>query len=303
LQLILNNKGEVVWYQKLDSAVTRFYSWTDTNTMLSLNTEDDIRETDLEGNLLYELKLGEKGFSKHLHHEIIRDKFKNIISLTRNMRTFDLTGFNGTKEDTVYSDGILVLDSVGNKVWEWDIYKYLNPLEDKDIGKLKKDWSHGNSLAIDFDGNYLLSFRNFHQIWKIDSKTGDIKWKFGVKGDFHLKEEYQFYNQHSIYLNQFNELMFLDNEFPGKLSRALSFKIQSDRIAIPGKINLRLPGDLFTFKEGSAYMMEDDKILFCSTLNNVILIMNLKGNILWKLSTTEPIYRAYYLDDQNMFKN
>jgi len=296
-QIILNNKGQIVWYQLLDSAVTRFYSWTENNTVLSLNTEDHIQEFDLEGNILFELRLGDKGFSKHLHHEIIKDKKGNILSLTRNMKLFDLTEFGGIKEDTIFGDGILVLDSTGNKVWEWDMYQHENPLEDKNIEQMKKDWSHGNALGIDLDGNYLISFRNFHQIWKIDSESGDILWKLGLNGDLKLKEEDLFYSQHSVFINQFEELMFFDNGLPGTKSRAISFKIESDSIVKSGQYNVFLPPELYSIKEGSAYLIETDKILISSTRNNVILITNREGNILWQLITPEPVYRAYYLEE------
>ncbi len=296
-QIILDNQGRIVWYQLLDSAVTRFYSWTENQTILSLNTEDHIQEFDLEGNILFELKLGEKGFSKHLHHDIIRDEKKNILSLTRNMKLFDLTKFGGIKEDTVFGDGILVLDSTGNKVWEWDIYQHHNPLEHENIEQMKKDWSHGNALGIDLDGNYLVSFRNFHQIWKIDSESGEIVWKLGLNGDFEIKKEDLFYSQHSVFINRFGELMLFDNGLPGTVSRAISFKIKSDSIALGGQYNVSLPPDLYTVKEGSAYLIEPDKILFSSTRNNVIVITDKEENILWQLNTPEPVYRAYYLEE------
>jgi hypothetical protein len=296
-QLILDNKGRIIWYQLLDSAVSRFFSWTDHNTILSLNTEEHLEEIDLEGNILFELRLGEKGFTKPMHHEIIKDNKGNFLSLTRNMELYDLTEYGGIKEDTIFGDGILVLDPMGNKVWEWDMYQHEDPLQDKNIEKMKKDWSHGNALGLDLDGNYLVSFRNFHQIWKVNSTSGNIMWMLGLNGDFELKKEDLFYNQHSVFVNQLDEIMFFDNGLPGTQSRALSFRIGSDGTAVVGKYNVPLPPRLFSIKEGSAYLITENKILFCSTRNNVIAVTDLKGNILWELYSPEPIYRAYYLDE------
>jgi hypothetical protein len=299
-QIILNNKGRIVWYHLLDSAVSRFYSWTEDHTILSLNTEEHIQEIDLEGNILFDLKLGLKGFSKPLHHEIIKDQQGNIISLTRNMKLFDLSENGGVENDTIFGDGILVLDSTGNKVWGWDIYEHEDPLLDKDIERMKKDWSHGNALSIDLDGNYLVSFRNFHQIWKINSHTGEIIWKLGLDGDFGLNNEDIFYSQHSVFINRFRELMLFDNGLPETGSRAISFRIKSDSIAEIGHFNTPLPRRLYSFKEGSAYLITEDKILFSSTRNNIIVVTDKHGNILWELYSPEPIYRAYYLDE-NVF--
>jgi arylsulfate sulfotransferase len=296
-QIILNNKGKIVWYQLLDSTVSRFFSWTEAHTILSLNTEEHIQEIDLEGNILCDLRMGEKGFTKPLHHEIIKDEKGRILSLTRNMKLFDLTEFGGVKNDTIFGDGILVLDSVGNKLWEWDIYEHEDPLQDKNIEKMKKDWSHGNALAIDLDGNYLVSFRNFHQIWKINSNSGTIIWKLGLAGDFNLDEKDLFYSQHSVFINKFEELMLFDNGLPEIRSRALSFMIGKDGKAEVGRYDVALPPRLYSFKEGSAYLITEDKILFCSTRNNVIAVTDNQGNILWELYSPEPFYRAYYLDE------
>ncbi|HLF35391.1 MAG TPA: aryl-sulfate sulfotransferase [Cyclobacteriaceae bacterium] len=300
-QLILDNRANIVWYHDFDSTVTRFYSWTNRNTVLSLDNEDHIHEFDLEGNTIFELNIGEKGFSKFLHHEIIRDNSGRILSLTRNMQLFDLSEFGGNPADTVYGDGILVLDSTGNRVWEWDMYKYSDPLEDDSIKRMRIDWSHGNSLSIDADGNYLVSFRNFHQVWKINSSSGDIIWKLGLKGDFELKEENLFYSQHSVFTNRFNEITIFDNGLPGTYSRLISFNMTADSQVVAGRYNLRLPASLYTVKEGSGYFIDDDKILFCSSRNNVIVVINTSGNILWELHTPEPVYRAYYIDDPELF--
>lgn len=299
-QLILDNTGKIVWYQMLDSAVSRFFSWTDENTILSLNTEEHIQEFDLEGNILFDLRLGEKGFVKPLHHEIIKDEKGNILSLTRNMKLYDLTEFGGVERDTIFGDGILVLDSTGNKVWEWDIYKHEDPLHDPNIERMKKDWSHANALAIDRDGNYLVSFRNFHQIWKIDSSSGKILWKLGLHGDFNMNEEALFYSQHAVLINRFGELMLFDNGLPDTQSRALSFRIGPDGEAKVGRYDVALPRRLYSFKEGSAYLITEDKILFCSTRNNIIVVTDKQGNILWELYSPEPLYRAYYLTE-NIF--
>lgn len=296
-QIILNNKGKIVWYQLLDSAVSRFFSWTEDHTILSLNTEEHIQEIDLEGNILFDLKMGEKGFTKPLHHEIIKDEKGRILSLTRNMKLFDLTEFGGVKNDTIFGDGILVLDSTGNKVWEWDIYQHVDPLLDKNIERMKKDWSHGNALAIDLDGNYLVSFRNFHQIWEIHSSSGEIIWKLGPNGDFDLNKDELFYSQHTVFINRFGELMLFDNGLPEIQSRALSFRIGKDGKAEVGRYDVALPPRLYSFKEGSAYLITEDRILFCSTRNNIITVTDKQGKILWELYSPEPFYRAYYLED------
>ena len=189
----------------------------------------------------------------------------------------------------------------GTKIWEWDIYGHVNPLEYEDIYKMRKDWSHGNSLAFDKDGNYLVSFRNFHQVWKINSSTGEIIWKLGKGGDFDIDPSLYFYSQHAAHLNLFDEVMLFDNGGSDrKTSRALSFRIENDGKIYPGQINVSLPANLFSFKEGSVYLIENDKLLFCSTRTNYIVITDFDGNILWKLRTSDDYYRATYIEASDL---
>ena len=42
-----------------------------------------------------------------------------------------------------------------------------------------------NSIDKDDDGNYLVSSRHFHQLYKVDGTSGDLIWKMGGKdGEF-----------------------------------------------------------------------------------------------------------------------
>jgi hypothetical protein len=296
-QLLINHQGEIVWYHQFDTVLSRFFSWTEEGTILSLHDENRIVEFDLAGNILNSLEYGKKGFDRLLHHEIIKNDTHEILSLTRNMQVFDLREFGGIENDTIYGDGILVMDKEGNKIWEWDMYQFENPLEDENINSMKKDWSHGNSLAIDQDGHYLISFRNFHQVWKIHSQNGEILWKIGMGGDFTLQDDEFFYSQHTAFNNRFNELMIFDNGGPDRmLSRAITFDIDGKGKYHPGRIRITLPGELYTFKEGSAYFVEENKLLFCSSRTNNLVITDLDGNILWQLKSSESFYRAYYID-------
>jgi hypothetical protein len=45
------------------------------------------------------------------------------------------------------------------------------------------DLVHPNSLALDLDGNYVVSFRNAAEVTKIDSRTGAVMWRFGGRNN------------------------------------------------------------------------------------------------------------------------
>ena len=89
-------------------------------------------------------------------------------------------------------DIIAIYDSTNALIFEWNPVKVLgldavNPkyahAPSTSVGADIADWSHGNSLSWDFDGNILYSFRHIgvgkisrldgHVIWRLDSKKVD----------------------------------------------------------------------------------------------------------------------------------
>ena len=297
-QILIDHLGKIAWYEEFDTTLFRPFSWTQEQTILALRSDKEIQEFDLTGNFILDLKFGEKGIDQSLHHEIIMDDHQNIISLTHNDQLFDLSAAGGTSSDTVKGDGILVLDSMGNKIWEWDIFDFIDPLKDKNILETRDDWSHANSIGITEDGHYLVSFRHFNQVWKINSKTGNIIWKLGLNGDFSMKDNQIFYLQHTAHINSFGEVMLFDNGGPERFtSRAISFQLDTVRYLVnTGRVDITLPKSLFSFKQGSAYLIDKDKVLICSSIKKSILITNMEGHFLWQLNLSESVYRADYVD-------
>ncbi len=296
-QIMINNRGKIVWYQEFDTTLFRPFSWTEDQTILALKSDKAIHEMNLSGDIIYTLEYGEADFNELLHHEIIKDAKGNIISLIRNNQIFDLSRIDGSPSDTIKGDGIIVMSPAGDKVWSWNIFDHVDPLKDPDIIKSKDDWSHANSIGIDVDGHYLVSFRHFNQVWKVHSSSGEVIWKLGMGGDLNMQPDQYFYLQHTAHINEYGELMLFDNGGPGRMtSRAISFNIDPETKQVQtGEINVFLPKSLFSFKQGSAYRIDDDKILFCSSIKKSIVVSDLEGNILWHLKLSESVYRANYI--------
>ena len=59
---------------------------------------------------------------------------------------------------------------------------------------------------------------------------------------------------------------------------------------------VEFPKELYSFKQGSVYLLDEDKLLFTSSVNNKIVVTDMDGNSLWNLSSDHSFYRAYYLN-------
>jgi len=296
LHVIVDDNGEVVWYQYFDGAVNTF-SWTTDNTLLAVIAKTQIIEMDLSGNIIFSLKYGEKGFDKKIHHEIQKDDLGHIYGLTYEKKglSFDQKVEYGV--DTLFCDGVLVLDSAGNKFWEWSMYNVVTPTVNSFTKKVPSDWAHGNALYDDKAGNYLLSFRNLNQIWSISKTSGELNWKFGENTIFNLREKDLFAGQHAVYINRNGKIMLFDNGERGKgISRALSFNIDAESNTYEKILDVELPKNLYSFKKGNTQLIGDECLLFNSTQTKTIAISNLKNSIEWELKLPRATYRAEYID-------
>ena len=175
-------------------------------------------------------------------------------------------------------------------------------LRSQDLYKFRKDWSHANALSKDTDGSFLISFRNFNQIWKVDAVDGHIIWKLGENGDIDLKEDYYFKSQHAVHVNPMGSIMLFDNiAEERKTSRAIAFDIDDAGKVAEMTLVVNLPDSLYSFKQGSVFFIDADKLLFCSSMSKKIAITDLDGNILWQVNSEQSFYRAEYLGDINYF--
>ena len=300
--ILLDNLGRIVWYHLGDSIFMNPFSWTENNTFISLLNTDHLQEMDLYGNIVFELKFGEKGYNRHLHHEIRRITDNRVIALCKEEKAYNLSSLGGSEQDTVKGDGIVVFDEIGNKIWDWNMFQVDNPMDDPDIMKNKNDWGHANALNIMDDGNYIISFLKFDQIWKINSTTGELMWKLGLEGDFDMLEEDIFYKQHASHQATDGGLIIFDNGEPFKRprSRLIKFDLNEQELKAKATLSVFLPDSLYSFKQGSAYEIENDKILFCIATNKRIAITDLEGEVLWQVISSNNYYRAELIPE-NLF--
>ncbi len=297
---LVNSLGEIVWYQQIQGMVKVAY-WTPSQTILVLygnkthpnGAGSHIIEYSLSGKVLWQFDLSTKG---HLaHHEILTDHKENIVALTYDTRNFDLSDLGGEPNQPITGDGITIFDRNGNDLWRWSVFDEHDPLADPDILQHLEDWGHANALSYDQDGNFLISFRVWSQIWKVDSKTGKTIWKLGQGGDFQMDSIDHFSGQHAIHKNIFQEYMLFDNGLDRRLSRIISYELDENLYKVSSKIMVELPTDFYSDRMGSAYLMNNGNLLVCSSRSKTILVLSQSGDILCQgyVGLPDP-YRVQY---------
>jgi arylsulfate sulfotransferase len=305
---IIDYKGNLRWYHMVAETGFKVSRFTEDQSIISILGKNDeptsygseILEINLEGDTLTHLKKGQGDLKYTIHHEIIKKNTNEIVTLFVDERIADLSSIGGKKKDTINGDGILILDRKGKKLWKWSVFDVMDPMKDKALLKNKKDWMHANSLNYDKDGNFIISFYNNGQIWKVDSHTGKVIWKLGKGGTIKAAADCNFSQAHAAHINRQGNLMFFDNGIDKLQSSVFALSMDEKNNAAKLNLHIKLPKDVYSERMGSAYMIDDQTILACCSKRHITVLVNTKGVLLWTLESAIPPYRVQFIPADNL---
>jgi hypothetical protein len=106
--------------------------------------------------------------------------------------------------------------ATGALLFQWSPFDHFD-ITDVDAAErsgASVNWTHGNALDLDADGNLLVSFRNLNEITKIDVTTGAVVWRLGgLRNQFALLDTPSpaFARQHGVRVVGAGGLLLLDN--------------------------------------------------------------------------------------------
>jgi hypothetical protein len=149
----------------------------------------------------------------------------HYLLLAQETRIMNLTGYHflgfyhntpGGANAQVIGVVIQEFDENKNLVWEWKGHDHFafNDVDSMFLSSPNKvDWTHANAVALDNDGNILLSCRHFDEITKINRQTGDIIWRLGGKRNqfTFTNDPLKFSGQHDIRRISNGHITVLDN--------------------------------------------------------------------------------------------
>lgn len=307
--IVYNNNGDVIWSHFFDNLGVRVSHFTENNTIISILGSDedptsygrDVIEIDNKGDTLIHLEKGRGDFIYTPHHEVFKDASGNVVVLFLEKRIIDFSSIGGKSKDTITGDGIQVLTPQGKQIWKWSIFDVVNPLHEKGILKMKSDWLHANSLSYDHDGNYLISFFNSGEVWKINKTTGQVLWKFGKNGNIKCDKHIVFNQSHAFHSTGKGSYLCFDNQLETKQPVIHGYQIDESRRQASSIFEFRLSPDFFTDRMGSAYFVNDTTLLTCLSKKGKVVLTNKSGEILWGIQAEKLTpYRAEYISPEKI---
>ena len=244
--MILNDAGDVVWAHEAPEGEEIFdfrvqsykgepvLTWWEGTSTVGVGFGEGVM-LDSSYREVMRIKAG-NGYEADLHEMLITPRGTALLIAYGYVHA-DLRKVKGP-QDGVAIDGIVqeVDLETGHVLFEWHSLDHVGLEEShwplpEDPSKEGYDYIHLNSVGIDTDGDLLVNSRHAWAAYKIDRRTGTVRWRLGgKKSDFELAGGAPFAYQHDVRRRGDGAITLFDNAAsqapqPGKRSRGLALEL------------------------------------------------------------------------------
>ncbi|NNG15028.1 MAG: hypothetical protein HKM89_01020 [Gemmatimonadales bacterium] len=294
--VVVDNTARVVWY--------RFFPNGNLNsvqahangryTLMSLADPPDMRRflvLDQFGAEVGELQC--VGWNTRFHDLMVLEGGDYWI-LCNEDRVMDLSALGGVSNANVMGTVLQHVSPTGQILFEW---KALDHFQITDLPAGERagpnvNFTHGNGMEFDSDGNLLLSFRSLDEITKVDVGTGQVIWRLGG-----LANQFTFLNdpkggfegQHGVRLVGPGEIQLLDNGFSAP-SRLVRYRLDTGAMTADLVWEFIDSPTTWTRVGGSTQFYPSGKGLVSFGRAGRVVEVSPQGTPVWELTGLDGIY-------------
>jgi len=204
-------------------------------------------------------------------HELYMLEDGHYFLIALGYRQVDMSAIvlGGDPYANVIDNHIQEFDENHNLVFEWLSYDYFNIIDavHEDLTQHTIDYVHMNSIAVDYDGNIIISSRHLSEVTKINRQTGEIIWRLGGENnDFAFIDDifglsYQHYTR-PIEGKPNHYLIFDNGNYHNPLfSRAVEFQLDTLNMTASKIWEYRHTPDRYTPWMGNAQRLPNGNTL------------------------------------------
>lgn len=241
--VVLDNTGQLVWSDIYYAEVTDFrvqeYQGKPTLTYWYGQGKWDhgvgqYALVDSRYHQIGSVRVG-SGYNGDLHEFHLTRDGTAMVTIYHEVRA-DLSSVGGPADGWVWEGVAQEIDiATGRVLFEWHSLDHV-PLSDsyydiKDAGTRAQpyDYFHINSVDKNADGDYLISSRCAHTLFKVDGRTGAVKWRLGGKrSHFDIDPDAVFLWQHCARFQANGRVSVFDNHMSGH-SRGLILNVDESK--------------------------------------------------------------------------
>ena len=302
--LVIDNTGRVVWYH-------RFANGPGLNFQPQPDGRYAARPPAAAGAIPSWVEIGVDGdVARTLgcahgypprFHDLIAEPDGSYWLLCDETRTLDLSGQGASPQARVLGTAVQHRAAAGDVLFEWSPFDHLEVdvsiLETADRATPVINWTHGNALDVDSDGNLLVSFRNLNEVTKIDTRTGAVMWRLGgARNQFTFENAASnagFARQHGLRATGRGQLMLLDNLGDPLASRAERFDVDTARRVARLSASYKSPAGLIAQIGGNTQSLAGGHTLVSFGNGDGVEEYDAQGNVVWRMmGNTGYIFRA-----------
>lgn len=298
--------GKVLWYEALGEEVRQAWYDPATQTIAAFTgfkepDNDDFYRLgkhtvllNLDGDVLMRWTTG-PGNLEYPHHEIKLLEDGSLLCVNNVVKNFDIAGV----ETPVYGDGFTIITRDRVKLKEWDCFEGLGDINQEYLHAALRpnDLVHANSVAIDSNGDYYMTFNAISELWKIDGQSGEVLWRLGVHGNVSLDGDFPTGGLHAATVLEPDRILCYSNGSDKGYSSVVLFDVDSEAKTASYELNIPLPSEYSSRDRSNAAMISEDCIMASSTLSKKVVFMHRDGHIFHVLSRDGISYRAYWFEN------
>lgn len=302
--LVIDNTGRVVWYH-------HFPGGPGLNFQPQRNGRYAARPAPAAGKAAAWIEIDPLGIvspgpgcTGALHarpHDMIAQPDGSYWLLCDQTRTIDLSDAGGSSQSLVSGTGVQHIGAQGQLVFEWYPFDHmpvdLDVLDPADRSAIPINWTHGNALDLDADGNLLVSLRNLSEITKIDTRTGDVIWRMGGKRNqftFENTPAPAFSRQHGVRSRGGGKLQLLDNLGDPSASRVERYEYDERSRTVRQLSSFASSDGVIARVGGTAQPLPSGRTLVSFGNGGSVEETDASGNVVWRI-TGNPgyVFRAH----------
>jgi Arylsulfotransferase (ASST). len=290
--LVIDNTGRVVWYRRFPNGPgLSFMAEPNGHYVARPATPDPSQvgswvEVDPLGN--FTRTLGCAAGLQSRPHDLISERDGSYWLMCDEVRTMDLTAEGGVATARVTGTAVQHVSAAGALLFNWSPFDHfaITDGEPADRTGPTVNWTHGNALDLDVDGNLIVSFRNLGEVTKINTVSGAVIWRMGGRRNqftFLDSPNPPFSGQHSARVVARGSLIILDNMGTPGESRAEAYTV--DEAAMTARLArayFSTPG-VVTQIGGSAQSLPRGRTLASFGTAGRVEEYDSAGRVMWRI--------------------
>jgi hypothetical protein len=290
--LVIDNTGRVVWYHRFEYGAGLSFAAQPTGRYVARPATPEPTdhrpwvEVGPLGGVTRTLDCL-LGLEPRLH-DLIAEPDGSYWLMCDDTRVMDLSALGGLENAWVTGTAVQHVSPEGVLLFRWTPFDHFD-IADLDAASRSGstvNWTHGNSLDLDTDGNVIVSFRNLSEITKIDTRTGDVLWRMGgVRNQFTFAgtPAPAFSRQHGLRLTSVGRLVLLDNLGDPLDTRAERYVFDPEALTARQVASLGSAPAVTVQLGGSVQDLPGDRTLVSFGTAGRVQEYDAAGNVVWQI--------------------